>query len=79
MSVSASCQERQERGDSPYTRCRKEVNKMERKLNDSDKLMLLQKAADIAIQAASVTSTPDLLAEIIESTYNKMLALATKA
>jgi len=48
-------------------------------LGRPEKLSLLLKAADIAIQASSGTSAPDLLAEIIEKTYNKMLELATKS
>ena len=52
---------------------------MDRPIRDGDKLQLLHKAADIAISAASGSKDPSLLADIIESTYTKMLSLAAKA
>lgn len=48
-------------------------------LSTNEKVALLEKAADIAVQAAKETIVPDALAKIIETTYNKMLELAEKA
>jgi hypothetical protein len=46
-------------------------------LVESQKMSLLQKAADIAMQAASTGKfSSDAIADIIEKSYKKMLQLA---
>jgi len=47
------------------------------KLNDTQKLDLLHKASDIAMQAASTGKfAPDSLADILELSYKKLISLA---
>lgn len=49
-------------------------------IDEPTKLLLLQKATDIAIQAANAgVYGPDLVVEIIDKTYNKLISLAEKA
>jgi hypothetical protein len=46
-------------------------------LNDSQKLDLLHKAADITMQAASTGKfAPDSLTDIMELSYEKLISLA---
>jgi hypothetical protein len=47
-------------------------------LDTAEKNHYLHKAIEIAIAACASTSNPDLLAQIIEKTYNKMIEISEK-
>ena len=51
---------------------------MERKLNDGEKYAFINKAADIALAAAGHNAAPDLLTEIMDKAYAKMVELAER-
>jgi hypothetical protein len=54
---------------------------MDRKLTDSDRLVLLQKAADIVISAVNGNGhhiADDWPAKILEKTYDKMIEICNK-